>query len=139
MRKAASRTRVTVYRLTGLEPLDTLIRDKYLDRPEFVAERVNVAGTTGLLVHGQIRAESVRWAGDLAGYTGLDIEAHNDTAAAVLLLKVERYVYALCYGWAITCSTTASWNPASGCSTWHAWPTWTICGRSPGTLSTAGP
>lgn len=97
-RTPASRARVTVYRLTGTAPLDALIRDKYLDRPEFVARRVTVAGTTGLLVSGQIRAETVRWADSLAGYTGLDIEAHNDTAAAALLLNVEGHVYALCYG-----------------------------------------
>lgn len=98
-RTSTSRTRVTVYRIAGgTRPLDALIRDKYLDRPEFVAERVTVAGKPGLLVTGQIHAETVRWAGDLAGYTGLDIEAHNDTAAAALLLKVDGRVYALCYG-----------------------------------------
>lgn len=97
-RTPATRARATVYRLAKSGGLNALIRAKYLDRPEFVAQPVTVADATGLLAVGQIRAEKVRWAGDVAGYTGLDIDACNDTAAAVLLLPVDDHVYALCYG-----------------------------------------
>jgi len=97
-RTPACRSRATVYRLTGTDELKDLVRAKYLERPEFVAHPATVAGATGLLIVGQIRAATVRWAADVMGYTGLDVDASNDTAAAVLLLPVGQHVYALCYG-----------------------------------------
>ncbi len=97
-RPPSTRARVTVYRLTGTGRLTSHIRDKYLDRLDFTADNVTVAGTRGLLITGQIRADKVKWATDLSRYTGQDLDPHNDTAAAVLLLKVDGHVYALCYG-----------------------------------------
>jgi uncharacterized protein (TIGR04141 family) len=97
-RKQSARARVTVYRLGRTGRLTSRIREKYLDRPDFTTQSVTVAGARGLLVTGQIRAETVRWAADLARYTSQDLAPHNDTAAATLLLKVDGHIYALCYG-----------------------------------------
>ncbi len=97
-RPPSAKARVTVYRLAGTGRLTARIRDKYLDRPDFTAGSVTVAGARGLLITGQIRADKVKWATDLARYTGQDLDPHNDTAAAVLLLQVDDHIYALCYG-----------------------------------------
>lgn len=98
-RKPPKAHQVSLYRLTQVadSPLVDYVQDKYLDRG-FQADEVTIEDVGGLLVTGTIQAETVKWSGHVQALTGLVPQVSNETAAAVLLLPVEGYVFALAWG-----------------------------------------
>lgn len=97
-RAKRSSARATVYRLTGVGKLTARVRDKYVEHDTFTSHEMTIGGARALLATCQIRSDHVRWAEGLAGYTGRELDLHNDNAAAVLLISLDDHVYALCYG-----------------------------------------
>lgn len=102
-KKAGRRT--TIYRLTGVEELESAIRDKYLNREEFEAREVEVGGRPAYLVTGAMIRDRSDWCAAVTAITGEAIEIGGRTPAGVLVVRPESedalqegVAYALSYG-----------------------------------------
>ena len=91
--------KVSLYRLVAAEDglLVSCIQQKYLDS-NFEAESVAVGGVPSLLVTGVISNPTPKWLPHIASLTAHTPDVHNDTAAAVLLIPLDAYVFGLSWG-----------------------------------------
>lgn len=98
-RKPAATAATTLYRLTGLTSLRDAIRDKYLQSTDFEFRECSIGERRSALVLGHIRTEKAKWANTVNALIDDPVDAHNVTAAAVLLVPGDDGVaWALCYG-----------------------------------------
>lgn len=98
-RKPSPAVRTTLYRLTGLAQLSDAIRNKYLESGNFGSSVTSVGGREALVVSGLMATERVKWAANLYGLTGEDVDIGNQTAAGVLLIRDgDDHAWALSYG-----------------------------------------
>jgi uncharacterized protein (TIGR04141 family) len=98
-RRESKVKKVSLYRLIKPdgEPLSSCVQEKYIDSG-FDTASVDVDGIPGLLVTGVISNPTPKWVGHVTSLTGSVPVVHNDTAAAVLLIPLEAYVFALTWG-----------------------------------------
>lgn len=98
-RKPAATAATTLYRLTGLTSLRHAIRDKYLESTDFEFRECAVGERQSALVLGHITTEKAKWANTVNALIKDPVDAHNVTAAAVLLVPGDDGVtWALSYG-----------------------------------------
>lgn len=94
----------TLYRLRHVTELADAVKKKYREDPSFSQEPCTVEDRDALLITGTVGAEGpVKWASRVKQLTGVNVEASNETAAGVLLLRVEEKAdaaptWALCWG-----------------------------------------
>ena len=99
LRKPATAVATTLYRLTGIGDLRTAVREKYLESADFELRECVVGGRQSALVLGHIVTDRAKWASRVSGLIGDPVEAHNVTAAALLLLPGGNEVtWAVSYG-----------------------------------------
>jgi uncharacterized protein (TIGR04141 family) len=98
-RKPAVAAATTLYRLVGLTSPRTAIRSKYLESPDFTFSTHSVGTRESALVVGHIITERAKWTGTVSALIKDPVDAHNTTAAAVLLVPGDDDVtWALSYG-----------------------------------------
>jgi uncharacterized protein (TIGR04141 family) len=92
--------KTSLYRLTddGTADLRSLVRPRYLDRDGFQAREVEHGPVRGLLVTGTVSPGPADWCATLADLTGLAVAEENRTSFGLLLVRTERYVYAVSHG-----------------------------------------
>ncbi|MFI1828413.1 DUF6119 family protein [Streptomyces sp. NPDC020412] len=92
----------TLHRLTvpddGDIELRALVRSHYLDRPGYQVREFAQEHVTGLLVNGGIDRDRTDWSPAVERITGLETNERNRSAAALILMRTERGLYALSYG-----------------------------------------
>lgn len=98
-RDPAAASQTTLYRLRkqASTELDFYIQRKYLDQG-FESNHVVVDGVDALLVYGTIATEQADWVSHAGDLTGVFPAVGNKTAAGVLLVPHEEYIYALSWG-----------------------------------------
>jgi uncharacterized protein (TIGR04141 family) len=98
-RQESTASKVSLYRLVESEDkaFTDYIQSKYLDNG-FIRENVNIAGVSSELVSGVIPNPAPKWLPHVTALTGSTPDVHNDTSAAVLLIPLRNFVYALCWG-----------------------------------------
>lgn len=109
---ASETTRMTVYRLHGLNALKDAIKDKY---QELSSRELSIGGTDGvsrecLLVEGRTPEKQVRWASALNRITGDNRSISNSSPLAVLLIPdssrnpadTQQHVWAVTFGYGYT-------------------------------------
>ena len=82
-RRKSTDARMTVYRLTGINKLNSAIRDRYSD---FSYEEVKVGDRDSLLVIGATSAKEVRWVKIVNGLSGKSVVLETSAPGAVLLI-----------------------------------------------------
>jgi uncharacterized protein (TIGR04141 family) len=98
-RKTAATAATTLYRLTGLTGLRGAIRAKYLDSAGFEFRECAIGDRQSAVVLGHIETEQAKWANTVNALIEDSVDAHNVTAAAVLLVPGDDGVtWALSYG-----------------------------------------
>lgn len=78
--------------------LHGVVAEHYLTRDGFTAVPFDHDGLQGLLVTGTIARGRTNWCEVAASLTGLDTHEENRTAAGLLIVRTQRFVYALTYG-----------------------------------------
>jgi uncharacterized protein (TIGR04141 family) len=114
-RQESTASKVSLYRLIKSDD-DTFadyIQNKYLDNG-FSQENVNVAGVSSELVFGVIPNPAPKWLPHVTSLTGSTPDVHNDTSAAVLLIPLQDYMYALCWGFGHLIITPERFDPGFG-------------------------
>ena len=107
--------RTTVYRLRGLEDLNSAIRPKYLASGDFHETRTDIEGRKALLVTGAMRKERAAWAERLSSIAGTTVDEGNMTAAAVLIIcDGDDTAFAMTYGMGFQLLDPASVDPGFG-------------------------
>lgn len=98
-RRESNANKVSLYRLVAPEDgsLSSCIQQKYLDS-NFEATSVTVGGAPSLLVTGVISNAAPKWLPHITSLTTRTPDVHNDTAAAVLLIPLDAYVFGLSWG-----------------------------------------
>lgn len=82
-RRKSTESRMTVYRLTGLEKLKNAIRDEY---SKFKHEIVKVGSRNALLITGATSKKKVRWGKLVNGLSGKDVNLETSVPGAILLI-----------------------------------------------------
>lgn len=97
--RQSNANKVSLYRLVAPADgaLSSCIQPKYLDN-NFEAESVIVGGVRSLLVTGVISNPAPKWLPHLTSLTSCTPDVHNDTAAAVLLIPLDAYIFGLSWG-----------------------------------------
>lgn len=114
-RKPSNTSPTTLYRLVGLTSLRTAIRDKYLESPMFEVRQCSVGDRPSALVLGHIETERSKWANTVGALIADPVDAHNVTAAAVLLVPGDEDVtWALSYGMGFLLLEQSYVDPAFG-------------------------
>ena len=98
-RRESKVKKVSLYRLImpDGETLSSCVQEKYIDSG-FTASPVDINGIQSLLVTGVISNPTPKWLDHVTSLTGSTPAVHNDTAAAILLIPLETYVFALSWG-----------------------------------------
>ena len=82
-RRKSTESRMTVYRLTGLEKLKNAIQDEY---SKFKHEIVKVGSRNALLITGATSKKKVRWGKLVNGLSGKDVNLETSVPGAILLI-----------------------------------------------------
>lgn len=93
----------TLYRLRHTDELKDAVKKKYREDSAFVQEACTVKERDALLTVGSVGGhEPVKWAARVKELTGTAVEVSNETAAGVLLLRLDDQAnaatWALCWG-----------------------------------------
>lgn len=102
-RQKATAQATTLYRLRHTLELEDAVKKKYRDDSGFTQESCTVNDRDALLIVGSIGGQGpVKWAARVKQLTGAVVEASNETAAGVLLLRLDDQTnaatWALCWG-----------------------------------------
>ncbi len=102
-RQKATAQATTLYRLRHTLKLENAVKKKYRDASGFTQESCTVKDRDALLIVGSIGGQGpVKWAARVKQLTGTVVEASNETAAGVLLLRLDdkanAATWALCWG-----------------------------------------
>lgn len=99
VRRTATSVATTLYRLLELTQLRSAIRSKYLESTDFVFTDCTVGSRQAALIVGHMITDRAKWADSVGALVGNPVDAHNTTAAAVLLVPGDPGVtWALTYG-----------------------------------------
>jgi uncharacterized protein (TIGR04141 family) len=104
-RKPSPAYKVSLYRLVAEEdtPLREYIQPKYLEMvdqdgaPRFAESDVFIESEPSFFIAGAI-GNAPKWKEHTGSLVGRRPDVTNSTASAVLLVRVENYIYALCWG-----------------------------------------
>ncbi len=102
-RPKATAQATTLYRLRHTDELKDAVKKKYRENSAFAQETCTVMDRDALLIVGSIGGnEPVKWAARVKKLTGAVVEVSNETAAGVLLLRLDDQAngatWALCWG-----------------------------------------
>ena len=92
----------TLHRLAvpdgGTVELRQLVRDRYLNHPDYQVRKFTQEGVEGLLINGGIPRDRADWCDAVSRITGLTLNERNHSAAGLVLLRTHQGLYALTYG-----------------------------------------
>ncbi|MEU6756396.1 DUF6119 family protein [Streptomyces sp. NPDC046685] len=101
-KKPPTTHKASLYRIRTPEGADldlhTVVSEHYLSREGFRAAPFDHGDLQGLLVTGTIARGRSAWCEVTESLTGLTAHEENRTSAGLLLVRTQRYVYALTYG-----------------------------------------
>ncbi|GAA3762854.1 TIGR04141 family sporadically distributed protein [Microbacterium kribbense] len=102
-RQKAIAQATTLYRLRHTDELKDAVKKKYRENSTFAQDACTVKDRDALLIVGSIGGnEPVKWAARVKTLTGTVVEVSNETAAGVLLLRLDdrpdAATWALCWG-----------------------------------------
>jgi uncharacterized protein (TIGR04141 family) len=90
--------RTTIYALRHPGELERCITAKYREADSFTSTSVTVGGASALLVTGSIQRDQADWCPVVSAYTGEVVSLGNRNAVCVLLVPIQKRVFALTYG-----------------------------------------
>jgi uncharacterized protein (TIGR04141 family) len=90
-RQPSKAAKVSLYRLTLKSNADLSlgVQEKYLKTDEFKDQTTNIAGCSGLLVHGVIPNENPKWVEHARLVSSITISVKNQTSAGLLLVRLK--------------------------------------------------
>ncbi|MBB3036273.1 DUF6119 family protein [Hoyosella altamirensis] len=102
-RQKANAQATTLYRLRHTLELEDAVKKKYREDSAFTQESCTVKDRDALLIVGSVGGQgAVKWAARVKQLTGTVVDASNETAACVLLLRLDDQTsaatWALCWG-----------------------------------------
>lgn len=102
-RQKATAQATTLYRLRNTPELEEAVKKKYRDDSAFTQKPCTIKDRDALLIVGTIGGQGpVKWASRVEQLTGIVVDESNETAAGVLLLRLDDQknaaTWALCWG-----------------------------------------
>lgn len=110
--------KTSLYRLAGVstdaDAFEGVIIKRYRENPRFQHEYLQIGGCESFAIWGSIGDKAPDWLRMARSLTSLDIDARNETAAGVVLVRVDDCVYALSFGMGHVLLDTQYIEPAFG-------------------------
>ena len=97
-RGKSTKRRCSIYRLNASDIRKVTLKQKYMKDDGFQESYIEIEGIECRMAVGHIVTERAKWADYLQTATKVQLDVSNRTAAAVLLVPIDRSIFAVSYG-----------------------------------------